>query len=203
MSFIVARRTASLIQNSGHRGLVRPSAERSGFSLIEVIIATAILMGSAIVLARLAGMGRDQSQKAKLYSDAQHVCEQTMNELLLKLRPTELVESMPLIPLPEPIQDMTEELSELDMFADAQTPQQLKVEETNPEWRHSVRMDVLPSLPGMWSLTVVVVQGDETLEHPIRFSLTRWISGPPPEGAFDELLDGINESTSPNQGGFP
>ncbi len=181
----------------------RCSSKRSGFSLIEVIIATAILMGSAIVLSRLAGMGRDQSQKARLYSDAQQLCERTMNELLLKLRPSELVESMPLIPLPEPIQETTEDVSESDMFAATETPQQLEVEETNPEWRHSVRMDVLPTLPGMWSLTAVVVQGDETLERPIRFSLTRWISGPPPEGAFDELLDGINESTSPNQGGFP
>ena len=62
-------------------------ARRRGFSLIEVMIATAILMGSAVVLARLAGMGREQSQKARLYSDAQELCEQTMNELLLGLRP--------------------------------------------------------------------------------------------------------------------
>ena len=53
---------------------------------------------------------------------------------------------------------------------------------------------------GMWNLTVEVVQGDETLERPIRFSLTRWISGPPPEGAFDELSQGINESQSLQQG---
>jgi len=179
--------------------LVRTSSERSGFSLIEVIIATAILMGSAIVLARLAGMGRYQSQKAKLYSDAQQLCEQTMNELLLKLRPEELVESTPLIPLPEPIEETPEEFSESDMFAATETPQQPEVEETNPEWRHSVRMDVLPTLPGMWSLTVVVVQGDETLERPVRFSLTRWISGAPPEGAFDELSQGINDSALPHQ----
>ena len=78
---------------------------RSGFSLIEVIIATAILMGSAVVLSRLAGMGRDQSQKARLHSDAQQVCEQTMNELLLGCV-LELVESMPLIPLPQPVEEI-------------------------------------------------------------------------------------------------
>ncbi len=76
-----------------------------GFSLIEVIIATAILMGSAVVLARLAGMGRDQSQKARLHSEAQQLCEQTLNELLLGMRPMELVEAMPLIPLPAPIEE--------------------------------------------------------------------------------------------------
>ena len=202
MSGIVQRRSIWRIHDAKRYGRLRPTSGHSGFSLIEVIIATAILMGSAVVLARLAGMGREQSQKAKLHSDAQVLCEQTMNELLLKLRPTELVESMPLVPLPEPLKDTAEEFSQSDMLA-AQPPPKSDVEETDPEWRHSVRMDVLPNLPGMWSLTVVVVQGDETLERPIRFSLTRWISGPPPEGAFDEFSRNINESISPHQGAFP
>ena len=33
-----------------------------GFSLIEVILATAILLGSVVVLGELAGMGRRQAQ---------------------------------------------------------------------------------------------------------------------------------------------
>jgi hypothetical protein len=48
----------------------------------------------------------------------------------------------------------------------------------------------------MWALTVEILQGDQTLPRPIRFSLTRWISGPPPEGAFDELMQGVDESGS-------
>ncbi len=168
------------------------------------MIATAILMGSAIVLSRLAGMGREQSQKARLHSEAQHLCELTMNEVLLKLRPPELVESAPLIPLPEPIQDVNEESSELNMFAETDTSRETDVvpDETNPEWRYSVRMDVLPDLPGMWRLTVAIVQGDETLERPIGFSLTRWISGPPPEGAFDTLSQESGELSQPDPGGF-
>ena len=187
-------------QNAG----IGPATNRSGFSLIEVMIATAILMGSAIVLSRLAGMGREQSQKARLHSEAQQLCELTMNEVLLKLRPPELVEFAPLIPLPEPIQDVNEESSELNMFAETDTSRETDVvpDETNPEWRYSVRMDVLPDLPGMWRLTVAVVQGDETLERPIRFSLTRWISGPPPEGAFDTLSRESGELSQPDAGGF-
>ena len=178
------------------------TSKRAGFSLIEVIIATAILMASAVVLSRLAGMGREQSQKARLYADAQELCQQTMNELLLQSRPPELVESMPLVLLLRPIQETPNEFNESNMFIEAEMPQEPVPDETNPEWRYSVRMDLLPNLLGMWSLTVVVVQGDETLERPIRFSLTRWISGPPPAGAFDELSQGINELTSPDQGGF-
>jgi type II secretory pathway pseudopilin PulG len=178
------------------------TARRTGFSLIEVIIATAILMGSAVVLSRLAGMGREQSQKASLHAKAQELCEQTMGELLLQMRPPELVETMPLTPLPWPFEETQEESGESSLFAEAQVPQETALDEVNPEWRYSVRMDLLPNLPGMWSLTVVVVQGDETLERPVRFSLTRWISGPPPEGAFDDLTRGINDSSLPDQGGF-
>ena len=177
------------------------TSKRAGFSLIEVIIATAILMGSAVVLSRLAGMGREQSQKARLHADAQELCQQTMNELLLQMRPPELVELMPLIPLPRPIEETPNELDESGIFSEAQVPQESIRDETNPEWRYSVRMEPLPSLPGMWSLTVVVVQGDETLERPIQFSLTRWISGPPPAGAFDEMSQGIKELTTTVPGG--
>jgi type II secretory pathway pseudopilin PulG len=176
------------------------NGSRSGFSLIEVIIATAILMGSAIVLARLAGMGRDQAQKAKLHSNAQQVCEQTMNELLLGLRPLELVESMPLIPLPQPVEELSDEMIQQELFAMPDTAPERVVDETNAEWNHSIRTELLPNIPGMWNLTVEVVQGDETLPRPIRFSLTRWIAGPPPEGAFDELSRGLNEPQSLLQG---
>jgi hypothetical protein len=36
----------------------------------------------------------------------------------------------------------------------------------------------------MWTLTVEVAQGDQQLPRRRRFALTRWISGPPPVGAF-------------------
>ena len=179
--------------------VTRGKQARLGFSLIEVIIATAILMGSAIVLSRLAGMGREQSQKARLYSNAQQLCEQTMNEMLLGLRPMELVESMPLIPLPVPVAETPDELTESDPFAANEPPVETIVDETNPEWRHSVRMELLADRPGMWSLTVVVIQGDETLQRPIRYSLTRWIAGPAPEGAFEELSQGFDEPSLQNQ----
>ena len=166
---------------------------RSGFSLIEVMIATAILMGSAVVLARLAGMGRDQSQKASLHSEAQQLCEQTLNELLLGMRPMELIESMPLIPLPTPIEETTDEVNPQDAFSAQEETIKPSPDETNPEWRHSIRTEQLAGKPGMWALTVEVEQGDQTLPRPIRFSLTRWISGPVPEGAFDDLSQDVDE----------
>ncbi len=55
------------------------------------------------------GSPREQSQKASQRSEAQQLCEQTLNELLLGMRPMELVESMPLIPLPTPIEETADD----------------------------------------------------------------------------------------------
>ena len=183
-------------------GLPSSRTKNAGFSLIEVMIATAILMGSAVVLSRLAGMGRDQSQKAKIYSDAQQVCEQTLSELLLGMRPVELVEAMPLLPLPTPVEQLRDETVQQDLFLDADSEAIPIADEANPEWRYSVRTSPLSSMPGIWALTVEVLQGDQTLNRPIRFALTRWISGPPPEGAFEEFHQDRNEPEPLQQGGL-
>jgi type II secretory pathway pseudopilin PulG len=177
-------------------------ASHRGFSLIEVIMATAILMGSAVVLGKLAGMGREQSSKARLHSEAQQICERTLHELLLGLRPMEATESTALLPLlPMPSQSQENEATAaspatdlLNSENDDATGQTLNA---TADWLHSIRMAPLASQPGMWSLSVEVVQGDLQLERPVRFSLTRWISGPPSPGAFDSLMQGLEETTFP------
>ena len=65
---------------------------RRGISLMEVILATALLMGSVVVLSRLIGMGRTQANKAEFESEAQRLCENTMHEIMLGLRPVESIE---------------------------------------------------------------------------------------------------------------
>lgn len=173
--------------------LNRHRTARAGFSLIEVMMATAFLMGSAIVLAKLAGMGRDQSQKAQNHLRAQQLCEQTLHELLLGLRPFEITEAAPLLPV-MPMPGSTEEridpvppspdtqfdtLDSIDSGSD-QLPSQT-------EWQYAIRMEPLGDKPGMWAVTVAVEQADPTLERPVRFALTRWTTGPVPAGAFENL----------------
>lgn len=162
-----------------------------GFSLIEVVMATAFLMGSAIVLSKLAGMGRDQAQKARLQMSAQEMCEQTLNELLLGLRPFEVTEGTPLLALPEPIAEENESFEADQPLAGliADRPQAAEANvDSRSAWNHSIRLEALPGKPGMWSVTVVVIQAEAAGATPARFSLTRWIAGPPPEGALEELL---------------
>jgi len=167
-----------------------------GFSLLEVIIATAMLMGAAVVLSRLAGMGREQSQAAETLDTAQRLCEQTLNELLLGARPLVAAEDQPLVPLDSVRLQPAEPVIETpagsfavpgaaagsgatDAVAVAAT-----IDAAVP-WRYSVRMQPQAAFPGMWILTVEVADGDQQLVRRRRLALTRWISGPAPAGAFE------------------
>lgn len=199
-----------------NRGRQRSQQLQRGFSLMEVVIATAILMGSAVVLSRLAGMGREQSQKAERYATAQRLCEQTLNEVLLGQRSVQPVEDQPLLPVigwEQLAQDDLQNQSAADGL-DALLPSQASntaanptnpngptnpdgtaIDESNPEWLYSLRSEPLPETPGMWAITIEVreapsaseQESGKTTSRPIRFSLTRWIAGKPPTGAFDEL----------------
>jgi len=159
---------------------------RSGISLMEVLIATAMLMGSAVVLSRLAGMGRDQAWKAATRSELQELCEQTMQEILLGQRPAEMVEDAVWQPLSPP---PTIEVAEASASAADSTSAELteETETGDPRWRYSVRTSQLSAQPGMWVLTVETVEGDQSLARRQRFALTRWIAGEPPAEAFVEL----------------
>lgn len=164
----VGRRTAPGNNSDSVTGL----SARRGFSLIEVIVATAILMGSVIVLARLAGMGRTMAQKTQLHSDAQRVCEQTLNEILLGLRPLEPVEQTPLNPA-----------TMIAESPDADAPEQvaddrISVRQPSGRWLHSVRLQPHTQIPTLQTLTVVVESADDNSGRPVRFRLSRFVRMP-------------------------
>jgi len=72
------------------------STDRGGFSLIEVLLATSILMACVIVLGHLATIGRRSARAAQDISTAQVLCETKMNELLAGAVPLERVDEVPL-----------------------------------------------------------------------------------------------------------
>lgn len=167
----------------------RIPSPRGGFSLIEVILATAILLGSVVVLGELASMGRRQAEKGKKLAAAQQLCEQTLNEVLLGLRPLEPVEQEPLLPA-EPIlggdnagREFEQLAAELDPFPidEPEAPPASAADgdaATAAEWVHSLRVMPLDAHPGLAVLTVVVEQPPETTPRPVRFELSRWIDDP-------------------------
>ena len=162
---------------------------RGGFSLMEVILATAILLGSVVVLAELAGLGRRQSEKAQTLAEAQQLCEQTLNEVLIGLRPLEPLEQEPLLPAEPPL-GVDLEFEAFDELADSSEPFPIEdedkladpVTDTDPtqaaEWVHSLRLTPLEERPGIAVLTVIVEQPPESSTRPIRFELSRWIDDP-------------------------
>ena len=66
--------------------------KRAGFSLMEVLLATAILLGSILVLMELAGIGRHYVQSVEARSTAQMLCQTKLNELLAGIQPLEEIE---------------------------------------------------------------------------------------------------------------
>lgn len=62
---------------------------RAGFSLLEVILATGVLLGCLIVLSELAALGRRHTSDAEDLAAAQRICQTKMNEILAGLAPLE------------------------------------------------------------------------------------------------------------------
>jgi len=70
---------------------MKPSS-RAGFSLMEVLMATSILLGSVIVLNQLAAIGRKNAVSSQDLAMAQMLCESKMNELVAGILPTDNVD---------------------------------------------------------------------------------------------------------------
>ena len=70
--------------------------DRNGFSLLEVLLATSILLGCAIVLGQLAHIGSRRARIAEELSTAEVLCETKMAELLAGVVPIDSVQEEPL-----------------------------------------------------------------------------------------------------------
>ncbi len=62
---------------------------RSGFSLLEVMLATSILLTCLIVLGELASVGRRHARDAEQLTAAQLLCRTRLNEILAGAAPLE------------------------------------------------------------------------------------------------------------------
>ncbi len=65
------------------------SRQRRGFSLMEVLLASAILVTCLIVLGELAEVGRRHARDAEQWGTAQLVCRSLLNEILAGAAPLE------------------------------------------------------------------------------------------------------------------
>lgn len=73
---------------------------RSAFSLLEVMLATTVLLGSVIVLSHIAFVGTAHMDSAEQYAAAHLACQTRMNEMLSGALPIEEVRNQAIPELP-------------------------------------------------------------------------------------------------------
>ena len=130
-----------------------PYNRRSGLTLLEVILALAILAGALAVLGELAGRSMRNAEVARATSEAQLLCETKLAEIAAALTP------------PEPTPDTPwQGASELEI-------------ETSDEWRYSVEVEST-DLDGLLAVRVTVTQDRPPEKKPVSVSLVRWIPDP-------------------------
>ena len=77
------------------------ASSRRGFSLMEVLLATSILLASSIALIELATIGRKQANSAYDLNQAQLLCQAKLDEIVAGVMPLKGVESQELDDDPE------------------------------------------------------------------------------------------------------
>lgn len=121
---------------------------RGGFSLLEVILALAILCGAIAVLGELSRQGMDYADYARDATQAQMLCQSKLDEIVAGLS------------LPEPEQDVPCE--------------PIDENETESEWLYSVDVNPLDE-EGLMEVRVTVTQDLPALKRPVEISLVRWM----------------------------
>jgi general secretion pathway protein I len=129
------------------RFLRRPAR---GISLLEVILALAILAGAVAVLGEVARLTMRNAQAVRDSSRAQLLCESKMAEICAALAPLTPVDMAPLAQTDDPVQ---------------------------PEWFYSVAVDPIDQ-DGMKAVRVTVTHGRSPVGRPLKVSLVRWILDP-------------------------
>lgn len=74
---------------------------RSGFSLMEVLLASGILLACLVVLGQMATVGRQHAEDAESLTTAQLACQARLNEILVGAAPLASQTAEPIADMPE------------------------------------------------------------------------------------------------------
>lgn len=136
-----------------------PNRTRShhGFSLLEVVLALAILAMSLALLGQLVSLGFRNAQQAQGLTEAQMIAETIMEEITLGIIP------------PDPVSDMY-----VSMTSDLSTP---TTDEETP-WQYSVVYEPAP-VEGLMMVMIQVRRANaKSAAENDTFELVRWIRDP-------------------------
>jgi type II secretion system protein I len=127
---------------------------KAGFSLLEVILALAILAGSIAVLGESSRLALKNAVVARDLAHAQLLCESKMAEVTLGITPAEAVSNTPF---------------------DATMTASLSANE--PGWLYSIDTQTSDE-QGLIVVRVTVTRNLPVEKHPVTFSLVRWLPDP-------------------------
>jgi general secretion pathway protein I len=146
---------------------------QAGFSLLEVILALAILGGAVAVLGEVARLAMRNAEYTREAARAQLLCDNKLSEIVAGITSA------------EPVQGAS-----ISGAADA----------SEPAWLYSVETASLDEEEGLLSVRVTVTRDLPAEKHPVRFSLTRWIPDPnattPTTTTSQGTQQGSNSSTN-------
>mgnify|MGYP000953372854 CR=1 FL=1 len=129
----------------------RQSSRRIGFSLLEVILALAILAGAVAVLGEVARQGLDTARIARDLTHAQFLCESQMAQI-----EAGLVE-------PDPV--------------DRAQIEGISQDSSQAGWLYSVETEST-DIDGLIAVRVTVTQDMPEEKRPVRCSMVRWMQDP-------------------------
>lgn len=138
----------------------RSQAPPAGFSLLEVILAVAILAAALAVLGEITRSGLENTRVTRELTQGQMLCESKMAEILAGLVPPEPESDVPFDP-------------ELDL--------------ADPDWVYSIEVNTL-DVEGLLEIRVTVTKEVSGARQPVRVPLVRWMIDPEAE-LMDESAD--------------
>ena len=133
----------------------RPVA-RSGLSLLEVMLALAILGGSLAAIGELMRIGARNAEMARDLTTAQLLCESTMAEIQLGFLPMQSVG-------PVPVTDL----------------------QYQQEWLYTIAVQPIDQ-EGLSSVWLRIEQNPAVFSRPVSFAVTRWMVDPSIAALLDE-----------------
>ncbi len=149
-------------------------ARRRGFSLLEAILAMTILTSAIVVLGELVRMGSRHAALARDVTQAQFLCESTLNEIAAGLSG--------------------------GATATTDAPIDASLAGGNPNWVYSVAVGAL-EVPGLIAVQVTVRKNEPANKRPASYSLTRWMKDPAVTLVPSDLLTTETTTSSSSSGG--
>jgi type II secretion system protein I len=158
----VASRPGRMRRIRGARSKTPPA----GFSLLEVILAVAILAAGLAVLGEITRSGLENTRVARELTQAQLLCESKMAEVLAGLAPPEPENDVPFDP-------------ELDL--------------ADPDWVYSTEVNTLDE-EGLLEIRVTVTKEASGARQPVRVALVCWMIDPEVEAQEETGETGQTEA---------